>query len=73
MIALKRRQAAIVGFEKHPYDALLDDYEPGMTVEVLDEYLNTVRTGLKPLLEKIKAQPQVDNSCLHQHFDHQQP
>ena len=72
MVALKRRQAAIVGFEKHPYDALLDDYEPGMTVEVLDEYFNTVRTGLKPLLEKIKAQPQVDNSCLQQHFDHQQ-
>jgi Zn-dependent M32 family carboxypeptidase len=43
----------------------------GMTAAVLDEYFNTVRSGLKPLLEKIKAQPQVDNSCLHQHFDHQ--
>jgi len=72
MIALKRKQAEIIGYEKHPYDALLDDYEPGMTAAVLDEYFNTVRSGLKPLLEKIKAQPQVDNSCLHQHFDRQQ-
>src|SRR4051812_17841872 len=36
MIALKRKQAELYGYAGHPYDALLDDYEKGATVSLLD-------------------------------------
>ncbi len=31
LFALKREQAQAQGFQKHIYDALLDDFEPNMT------------------------------------------
>ena len=31
VVALKRREADAVGYKEHPYDALLDEYEPGAT------------------------------------------
>src|SRR5262249_36552524 len=31
IVALKRQQAAAIGYDETPYDALLDEYEPGAT------------------------------------------
>src|SRR3989338_5507356 len=31
IVALKRREAALIGYGASPYDALLDEFEPGMT------------------------------------------
>jgi carboxypeptidase Taq len=50
----------------HPYDALLDDFEPGMkTADV-----KVIFAGLRPkqveLIHAIAAKPQVDDSFLHQ-------
>jgi carboxypeptidase Taq len=30
IIELKRREADLISYEKHPYDALMDEFEPGM-------------------------------------------
>lgn len=43
------------GFEGHPYNPLLDDYEEGMTVEILDEYFDNLKKHLIPLLKEITA------------------
>ena len=40
-----------------PYDTLLDDYERGMTSEVLDEAFGACKERLIPLLEKIRKSP----------------
>ena len=40
---------------KIPYDSLLDDYERGMTSEVLDEVFGRCKERLIPLLQKILA------------------
>src|SRR5262245_9832893 len=33
VVELKREEAGHVGFKTHPYDALIEEYEPGTTVE----------------------------------------
>jgi len=41
------------GYEKHPYDALLDNYEKGATVEMLDRFFDPLRDKIVPLLKDI--------------------
>jgi len=57
------------GYENNKYDTLLDTYEPGMTVEILDEVFKKLRSEIVPLVKKIaesKHKPQVD--FLFEHF-----
>ncbi len=71
MIALKRKQAELYGYSAHPYDALLDEYEKGATVALLDPIFSGIRQQLPPILEQIKDAKQVDNSFFYQHFPKQ--
>ena len=41
------------GYEKHPYDALLNEYERGANVEMLDEFFGALREKISPLLKDI--------------------
>jgi carboxypeptidase Taq len=68
MIALKKKQADLYGYAEHPYDALLDDYEKGANVAMLDRVFAQVRESLPPLLNAIKNKQQVEDSFFHQHF-----
>jgi carboxypeptidase Taq len=68
MIALKKKQAELYGYKEHPYDALLDDYEKGATVAMLNPLFKGIREQLPVILDKIKAVPQVSNDCFHQFF-----
>jgi len=43
------------GYENHPYDALLDDYEKGATVEMLDKFFAALREKIVPLLKEITS------------------
>ena len=49
MLSLRRQEAEAVGYAGEPYDALLDQYEPGMTVAVLSPLLEDLAAGLAPL------------------------
>jgi carboxypeptidase Taq len=71
LIQLKREEAEILGYEHHPYNALLDEFEKGATVELLDKTFSNLLPTLKNLLDKILRQPQVDNSFLKQNFPKQ--
>lgn len=53
IIKLKREQADAVGFEECPYDALLDDYEPGETTSNVAKALEGLRKDLVPLVAAI--------------------
>jgi carboxypeptidase Taq len=72
MIALKKRQADLYGYTNHPYDALLDEYEKGASVAILDPVFNGIKEQLPVLLAQIKAATQVSSECFHQHFPKQQ-
>jgi carboxypeptidase Taq len=65
IIALVREEAECYGYEDHPYDALLEDYEPGLTTAQLDKLLPALREKLTELSSKIASSPhQPDLSIL---------
>lgn len=69
IIELKKQEAELLGYEKHPYNALMNDYDRGLTVDTVDSLFTSLKPQLLSLIEKIKDQPQVDDSFLQQHFD----
>jgi carboxypeptidase Taq len=64
VVALKKEEAELSGYEDHPYNALLDNFEKGCTTRLLDRVFETVREPLRNLLDRIAARPQVDNGFL---------
>ena len=55
-----------------PYDALLNEYEEGLTVETLDRFFAQLREVLVPLLAKVTAAEPIDDSFLHQLYPMEQ-
>jgi carboxypeptidase Taq len=55
MFGLARQYADLVGYEAHPYDALLDDYEPGMRAAQVSRVFADLRARTRPLLGAITA------------------
>lgn len=53
MVENKREEAALLGYEKHPYDALLDQYEKAATVEMLDPLFKNVREKLVAFVKEL--------------------
>ena len=72
VVQLKRQEAELAGYEQHPYDALVDQFEKGGTVTLLDKVFSQVRPPLQDLLDRIRDQQQVDDSFLHQSYPKQQ-
>lgn len=72
MIALKKQQADLYGYEAHPYDALLDEYEKDITVAVLDPVFDKVKQELPPFLQRLKTAQQVDDSFFNKFYPKQQ-
>jgi len=60
-IELRRRYSACFPEAEHPYDPLVDDYEPGMRTAELREAFERLRDGLVPL---VAAAPEVDDALL---------
>ncbi|MCU0878628.1 MAG: carboxypeptidase M32 [Pirellulaceae bacterium] len=50
---LKRQQAECLGYPEHPYDALLDDYEPDARTSEVAAVLSALRDELTPLVQAI--------------------
>jgi carboxypeptidase Taq len=55
MVELNRRLADAIGYSAHPYDPLLQRYEPGMTAARLRDLFATLRAGITPLLDRAAA------------------
>ena len=51
-----------------PYDALLNEYEEGLTMETLDTFFSRLRTVIVPLIQKIQEKPQIEDSFLFKHY-----
>ena len=68
VVGLKRRYVECFEFD-HPYDPLLDDFEPGMRTAELRPVLERLRDGVVPLLEAIVANgTELDDAPLHGDF-----
>lgn len=64
IIALKREEADLVGFQAHPYDALLDRYEPGLTVHQLTPLFSSLRQATINLVDRLRGAPRQPNPKL---------
>ena len=69
VVALKRQEAQAVGYADHPYNALLDEYEPGATVAEVREVFAGLTRDLVPLIQKIGASgKKPDRSVLERDY-----
>lgn len=69
IVPLVREIAERLGYEKEPYDALLDEYEQGMTAEEVERLFAPLRTKTPELVAQIQSAPrQPDTSILHRHY-----
>jgi carboxypeptidase Taq len=65
IIELKRAEASCVGYGREPYDALIEDYEPGITSEIVGRLFDALRRELVPLAGRIAgAGPRPDVAML---------
>ena len=68
IMAYNRKFAGYYNADLKPYDALLNEYEEGMTMETLDAFFAQLRATIVPLIAKIKEVPQIDDSFLYKHY-----
>src|SRR5262249_20569327 len=69
IVGLKREEAAAVGFEDSPYDALLDEYEPGASTREVAQVFAALRKELTPLLGEIRDSGRTPNrDLLHRDY-----
>ncbi|MBD3190760.1 MAG: carboxypeptidase M32 [Candidatus Heimdallarchaeota archaeon] len=65
MVELIKQRAQYLDPDKHPYDVLLDNYEPGLSMKIIDQLFNQLKEGLIPLIQKcISAPNQPDLSLI---------
>jgi len=70
ILNLCRQKADAYGYEGEPYNALLDDYEPGATVDDIVKVFENLRGELVDLLNKIKNAPKKpDVSIVEREYD----
>lgn len=69
IVTLTRKKADLLGYKDHPYNALLDLFEPEITVAKIDGIFNPLKKQLVSLLQKIQSkQKKIDPSLLKGHF-----
>ena len=71
IIQLSVRKAEAYGYDNCAYDALLDQYEPGMKTAEVEAVFDNLREHLVPIVKIISELPAPDDSVLRQHFDRQ--
>jgi carboxypeptidase Taq len=55
IVKLKRQEAQAIGYKEAPYDALLDEYEPGATTAEITRAFAALRDDLVPLVGAITS------------------
>jgi len=69
IVDLKRQEASILGGGVHPYDVMLDTYEPGLTTAELTPVFDRLRAGTKEILDQLTpVQSSVDDLVLYRSY-----
>jgi carboxypeptidase Taq len=69
ILSLKRCEAECLGYEDLPYDALLDEFEPGVRTRPIAALFEALRRELVPLANALIYAPRKPNlSILHRAF-----
>ena len=57
LVKLNGQVAECLGYEKSPYDALLDQYEPGLTADAFQPVVDALQGPISELIQRIQASP----------------
>ena len=68
IVGLKRQYVTFFPPTDHPYDALLDDFEPAMKASEVKRIFAELRPRQVALIRRIAERPQVDDGFLHSEF-----
>jgi len=68
LIAYSQQTAEFIGYDEHPYDALLDEYEPWLKSSEVKREFDNLEPGLRSLIERIENAPQLDSSFLKREY-----
>lgn len=68
LLELVREKADRLGYENHPYDALLDEYEPGTKTETVQNVFKTAKQDITELLSRITAAKQLDDAVIYRNY-----
>ncbi|MDG5470600.1 carboxypeptidase M32 [Jeotgalibacillus sp. ET6] len=69
LVKANRRFVQYWGYEGNPYNTLLDRFEPGVTVDILDRVFAQVREAVVPLVKKIQDSPnKPETAFIFNHF-----
>jgi carboxypeptidase Taq len=71
IIELTHRYVGFFPPAEHPYDILLDTFEPEMKTSEVKAIFDALRPQQVELIQALATRPQVDDSFLHQPFDGQ--
>ncbi len=72
VIELTKKKLSYLPDGDKGYDALLDEYEPGMTMARYDEFFELIKEKLVPVIKAIKEKPQIDDSFNYLHYPAEQ-
>ena len=68
IIEFNRKFAGYYDATKPAYDALLNEYEEGLTMQTLDAFFAQLRETIVPLIAKIQNVEPIDDSFLYKHY-----
>ena len=69
LVELKRQECEMLGYRNHPYDAMLDLYEPGTKTEDIEKLFIGVKAWLVGFVKEIASKPQNNDSFMYKHYD----
>lgn len=69
LVDLKKQECEILGYKDHPYDAMLDQYEPGAKTADLTVLFADVRAQLVDFVKQIAARPQNNDKFMYMHYE----
>lgn len=69
LVDLVRQKAEYLGYEEHPYDALIDEFEPGAKTSQVATVFSQLREELVPLVHAILEKQSINSDePLRRHF-----
>jgi len=71
LVELKRKECELLGYTEHPYDALIDQYEPETKTKQLEILFADVKNQLVDFVKQIAAKPQNNDSFMFLKYEKQ--
>jgi len=69
IVQAKKQEAEYLGYIKSPYDALMDNFEPGLTTEFASKIFDQLKAFMVPFVERIgSSRVKIDRGFLYEKY-----